>query len=129
MDCDPAGIRGPHRARIRFTSAREHVDERLAAIAIFIQSLKLDVRGDARIQSCVYPPNHGRQMRHEGETDASSGSGIQLLPNLPPMTMAGHTIGLETIRDVGEPEMYFCHFAGSVQARLSILEQKIATDG
>src|SRR5258708_19857152 len=105
MDRDTAGIRAPHRARIRFTSAREDVDERLAAIAILIQSLKLDVRGDACIQSCVYAPNHRHQMRHERETDASSGSGIQLLPNLRPMTMPGRAITFEIIPSSEEHPM------------------------
>src|SRR5258705_11058001 len=104
MDRDTAGIRAPHPARIRFTSAWEDVDERLAAIAILIQSLKLDVRGDACIQSCVYASNHGHQMWHERETDVSSGSGIQLLANLRPMAKAGHAIGFEIIRGFGQQQ-------------------------
>src|SRR6266849_1211887 len=107
MDRDTAGIRAPHRTRTRFTSAREDVDERLAALAILIQSLKLGVRGDACVQSCVYASNHGHQMRHERGTDASSGSGIQLLPNLRAMTMAGHAIGFEIIRGFGEQQRFF----------------------
>src|SRR5882724_2815796 len=129
MDCDTAGIGAPHRARIRFTSAREDVDERLAAIAILIQSLKLDVRGDACIQSCVYAPNHGHQMRHERETDASSGSGIQLLPNLRPMTMAGHAIGFEIIGGFGEQQMFFGLLAGTAHPGLGIRDQVIEVDG
>src|SRR5438552_10267145 len=97
MDRDAAGIGGPHRARIRLASARKHIDEGFVAIAIFVKLLKLHVSGDARIQSRVYTPNHGRQMRYEREAHAPSCDCVQLLPNLWPMTMARHTVGFVII--------------------------------
>src|SRR2546422_10504131 len=106
MDRDAAGVGGPHRARIRFASAREHIDEGLAAIAIFVQLLKLDLSSDSRIQSCVYAPNHGRQMRYEREAHAPSCGRVQLLPNLWQATMAGHNIGFDVIRSLEEQRLF-----------------------
>src|SRR5206468_10483347 len=100
MDRDAAGIGGPHRARIRFASARKHIDKGLVAIAIFVELLKPDVSSDSCIQSCVYAPNHRRQVWHEREAHVSSCGRVQLLPNLWPMTMAGDTIGFEIIRSL-----------------------------
>src|SRR6266571_1983757 len=129
MNRDAASICGPHRARIRFASVREHVDERLAAIAIFVQLLKLDVSSDACIQSCVYTPNHGRQMRHEREANAPSCGSVQLLPNLWPITMARNTIGFEIIRSLGEKQVFFGLLAGTAYPGLRVHDQVIEVDG
>src|SRR5437867_11990665 len=113
MDRDAAGIGGPHRPRIWFASAREHIDEGLVAIAIFVEVLKPNVSGDACIQSCVYTPNHGCQVRYEREAHAPSCGCVQLLPNLWPMTMAGDTVGYESIRSLGQEQMFFSILAGA----------------
>jgi len=97
MDRDAAGVAGPHRARIRFAAAREHIDERLAAITIFVQLLKLPVSSDACIQSRVYTPNHRCQMRYEREAHAPSCGCVKLLPNLRPVAMPGNTVGFEIV--------------------------------
>src|SRR5436309_13498340 len=98
MDRDAAGIGGPHRARIRFASARKHIDKGFVAIALFVELLKADVSSDACIQSCVYAPNHRRQVCHERVAHASSCGCVQLLPNIWPMTTAGDTLRVDIIR-------------------------------
>src|SRR5438552_6078216 len=129
MDRDAAGIGGPHRARIRFASARKHIDKGLVAIAIFVELLKPDVSSDACIQSCVYAPNHRRQVWHEREAHAPSCGCVQLLPNLWPMTMAGYTIGFEIIRSLREEKMFLGLLSGTAHPGLRVRDQVIEVDG
>src|SRR5258706_3907538 len=128
MDRDAAGIGGPNRARIRFASAREHIDEGLFAIATFVKLLKLNIGSDARIQSRVYASNHWRQMRHERQPQTPSCGCVQLLPNLWPMTMAGNTVGFEIVRSLGEEQMFFGFLAGTAHPGLRVRDQVIEVD-
>src|SRR5438552_15955980 len=58
MERDAAGIRGPHRARLRLPSASTHIHGACAATAFFATLLKTHFSGDQRVQSAAYPRNH-----------------------------------------------------------------------
>ena len=99
---DTAGIGSAHRTCVGLTARGQHIDETLAGITLFKQSLKISLLGNARIQGCQNAADHRRQVRDKGEPDRATGSLGKAFFYFRHMAVAGDGVSGEIIRSLGK---------------------------